>query len=67
MDVFRIPWETIVRSYDAVEDTDYHFTETLSLVIEKHAPLQQRRVSQKYCPWLTTDLNNPSRLLKFFF
>ena len=25
------------------------------LLIEKHAPLQHRRVSQKYCPWLTPE------------
>ena len=53
----NVPWEAIVRSFETVEDTVHHFTETLSLVIEKHAPLQQRRVSQKYCPWLTPDLN----------
>ena len=49
-------WKTIVRSYETVEEVVYHFTETLNLVVEKHAPLQQRRVSQKYCPWLTPDL-----------
>ena len=62
LDVINIPWETIVRSYETVEEVVYHFTETLNLVIEKHAPLQQRRVSQKYCLWLTPDLN---KLRKF--
>ena len=47
MDVYKIPWETIARSHNTVEDIVYHFTEILNLVIEKHAPLQQRRVSQK--------------------
>ena len=55
MDVTNVPWETIVRSFETVEDTVHLFTETLNLIIEKHAPLQQRRVSQKYCPWLTPD------------
>ena len=50
MDVSNVRWETIVRSFETVEDTVHHFTETLNLIIEKHAPLQQRRVSQKYCP-----------------
>ena len=57
LDVINVTWETIVRSYETVEEVVYHFTETLNLVIVKHAPLQQRRVSQKYCPWLTPDLN----------
>ena len=57
LDVINVTWETIVRSYETVEEIVYHFTETLNLVIEKHAPLQQRRVSQKYCTWLTPDLN----------
>ena len=57
MDVCKILWETIVRSYDTVEDTVYHFTESLSLIIEKHAPLQQRRVLQKHCFWLAPDLS----------
>ena len=55
MDVTNVPWETIVRSFETVEETVHLFTETLNLIIEKHAPLQQRRVSQKYCPWLTPD------------
>ena len=29
----------------------------MNLVVEKHDPLQQGKVSQKYCPWLTTELN----------
>ena len=57
LDVIDMPWGTIVRSYETVEEVVYHFTEIFSMVIEKHAPLQQRRVSQKYCPWLTPDLN----------
>ena len=56
-DVSNVSWETIVRSFGTVEDTVHHFSEILNLIIEKHAPLQQRRVSQKYFPWLTRDLN----------
>ena len=56
-DVIKVPWETIVRSYETVEEVVFHFTETLNLVIEKHVPWQQRRVSKQYCPWSTPDLN----------
>ena len=33
----------------------------LSLIIEKHAPLRERRVSDKFAPWLTPDLKNMFR------
>ena len=56
-DVSNIPWETIVRSFETVDDTVHQFTEMLNLIIDKHASLQQRRVSQIYFPWLTPDLN----------
>ena len=47
VDVFTIHWETIVRPFETVDDTVHHFTEMFNLIIDKHAPLQQRRVSQK--------------------
>ena len=33
----------------------------LSLIIEKHAPLRQRRVSDRYCPWITSELKTTMR------
>ena len=34
------------------------FSDVFSEVIEKHAPLRQIRVSEKYCPWINSDLKN---------
>ena len=31
------------------------------LIIEKHAPMRQRRVSEKYCPWITSALKALAR------
>ena len=28
----------------------------VSFVIEKHAPLKEIRVSERYCPWIDKDL-----------
>ena len=28
----------------------------LSLIIEKHAPMRERRVIDRYCPWMTSEL-----------
>ena len=54
-DVSNMPWDTIVRSCGTLDENIDKFIEALALLIERHAPLQQRRVSQKYCPWLTSD------------
>ena len=49
-DVSTLPWEDIVRSLETLAETINRITETLMLLIEKHASLQHRRVSQKFCP-----------------
>ena len=45
-DVSTLPWDNIVRSLETLGETIDRFTETLMLLIEKHAPLQHRRVSK---------------------
>ena len=50
-----MPCDIIVRSYGTLDENIDKFIEALLLLIERHAPLQQRRVLQKYCPWLTSD------------
>ena len=32
------------------------WTSSFLLILEKHAPLREKRVSEKFCPWLTKDL-----------
>ena len=39
-DVSTLPWDNIVRSLETLGETIDRFTETLMLLIEKHAPLQ---------------------------
>ena len=34
------------------------FSEMFSHIIEKHAPLIEMRVSEKYCPWIDKDLKD---------
>ena len=54
-DISSLPWDNIVRSLETLDEAVDRFTEPLMLLTEKHAPLQHRRVSQKYCPWLTSE------------
>ena len=32
-----------------------NWTCIFSLILEKHAPTRERRVSENFCPWLTSD------------
>ena len=34
------------------------WTNLFSLIVNKHAPLTEMRVSEKYCPWIDKDLRN---------
>ena len=54
-DVSNMSWDIIVRSCGTLEENIDKFIEALALLIERHASLQQRRVSQKYCPLLASD------------
>ena len=38
-----------------------HWTSIFSLIIDKHAPLCEMRVSEKYCPWIDRELRDPMR------
>ena len=35
-----------------------YWSEMFTLTIEKHTPLSEMRVSEKYCPWIDKDLRD---------
>ena len=49
-------WSAILVCSDDINVKVDKFMRTLSLVLEKHAPSIERRVSEKYSPWLSPDL-----------
>ena len=51
-----VHWPCILVCSDDINVIADKFMRTLSLVIEKHAPSIERRVSEKYSPWLSPDL-----------
>ena len=55
-DLLSIDWNGIVNNNDDVNLIVEQWTSSFSLILEKHAPLRERRVSEKFCPWLTKDL-----------
>ena len=55
-DLLSIDWNSIVNNNDDVNLIVEQWTSSFSLILEKHAPLRERCVSEKFCPWLTKDL-----------
>ena len=55
-DILSIDWTGIVSYNNDVNLTVEQWTPSFSLILEKHAPLREKRVSEKFCPWLTKDL-----------
>ena len=55
-DISSIDWNLIIQSSAYLDSAVENWTNMLSLIIEKHAPMRQRRVSDRYCPWITSEL-----------
>ena len=56
-----LPWWYIVRKHDNMNSAVNYFTEILVSLIEKHATLRLKQVSQKHCPWLNADYHALSK------
>ena len=60
-DVSGICWEQMLTETDDINLLVNYWSEMFSLIIEKHAPLIEMRVSEKYCPWIDKDLRDLMR------
>ena len=54
-DVGTIDWEPVYASHD-VNAATKHFTTELKNVFDQHAPLIEKRVKDRQCKWLTTEI-----------
>ena len=57
-DVSGICWEQMVNETDDINLLVNHWSNWFSMIIEKHAPIVEMRVSEKYCPWIDRDLRD---------
>ena len=55
-DLLEVDWNGIVQNTDDIDVVINNWTSIFSLILERHAPIRERRVSEKFCPWLTSDL-----------
>ena len=54
-DLVGVDWRGILRNTDDTNVIVNTWTSIFSLILEKHAPTCNRRVSDKFCPWLIND------------
>ena len=54
-DLQEVDWKGIVQNTDDKDVVINNWTSIFSLILEKHAPIRGRRVSENFCPWLTSD------------
>ena len=55
-DISSVDWDSILDCSKDINTAVENWSNVLSMIIEKHAPMRHRRVSEKYCPWITTQL-----------
>ena len=60
-DVSDICWGQFFHQTDDVDVLVNNSSSLFSFVIEKHAPLKEIRVSERYCPWIGKDLKSLMR------
>ena len=54
-DLRNVDWKKIVTSTDNISLIVEQWPNMFSIILEKHAPTQNRRVSEKFSPWLTKE------------
>ena len=57
-DVSGICWEQMLSETDDINILVNNWSNLFSLMIDKHAPITEMRVSEKYCPWIDRDLRD---------
>ena len=61
-DLANVDWQQSLTCSQDINLVVQNWTNMLSLIIEKHAPLREHRVSDKFAPWLIPDLKNMFRM-----
>ena len=57
-DVAGINWEQMLTETDDIDALVNHWTSIFPLIIDKHAPLYEMRVSEKYCLWIDKNVRD---------
>ena len=49
-------WSSVLQTSMDLDSSVENWTNLFPLIIEKLASMRQRRASENYCPWITSDL-----------
>ena len=55
-DVAKLPWEQVVQSSNDINELVIKCSSLFFFLV--HTSYQELRVSEKFCPWISTDLRN---------
>ena len=55
-DASGICWGQILNETNDINSLVNNWSNLFSLIIDKHAPITEMRVAEKYCPWIDRDL-----------
>ena len=58
MDLASVDWRQPITADLDIDENVARWINKLRTIIEKHAPLMLHRVSEKLCPWITSDLKD---------
>ena len=61
-DVSDICWGQFFHQTDDIDILVNNWSSLFSFLIEKHAPLKEIRVSERYCPWIGKDFKSLMRV-----
>ena len=60
-DLASVDWQSLLHCFTDINVIVEEWTNMLAMIIQKHAPILERRVSERYSPWLTSDLKRMFR------
>ena len=60
-DLASVDWHSLLHSPADINLLVEHWTNMLAMIIQRHAPIIERRVSERYSPWITPHLKQMIR------
>ena len=60
-DLASVDCQAIVSDSGSLDAAVGRWSDMLSQIIDKHAPLREKRVSEWFCPWITPELKKIGR------
>ena len=54
LDMRSFDWQLLLKSSSDIGEIVHNFTSFLSAIMQKHEPMVEKRVSDKYSPWMSS-------------